>query len=109
MDNKKIINFENVTVPKQTNIYYDGKVVSNSILFDDGTKKTLGVMQVGTYNFGTELAEIMEILSGNVKVKLKNENEFKSYKGGETFNVDANSDFDIEVLEVASYCCSYIK
>jgi uncharacterized protein YaiE (UPF0345 family) len=104
-----ITNFENVTVPKQTNIYFDGKVVSNTVLFEDGSKKTLGVMQIGTYNFGTDLAEIMEIMSGNVNVKPKNEDNFTNYQSNTTFDVKANSSFDIEVLEVTSYCCSYIK
>ena len=100
--------FENVTVPKEINVYFEGKVVSTTLLFEDGTKKTLGVMQKGTYNFSTNLAEVMEILSGEVKVKLANEDSFTTYKTNQIFNVEANSSFDIEVLEVSSYCCSYI-
>ncbi len=46
--------FENVTVVKAANIYFEGKVVSRTVLFDDGSKKPLGLMLPGDYAFGTE-------------------------------------------------------
>lgn len=100
--------FENVTAVKKANIYFDGKVTSRTILFNDGTKKTLGIMMPGDYSFDTSKAEIMEILSGNLDVKLPNETEFKNIKGGEEFFVPANSIFDLKVNEITDYCCSYI-
>ena len=60
--------FENVTVVKAANIYFDGKVTSRTVLFADGTKKTLGVMLPGDYEFGTAEKEIMEILAGEMDV-----------------------------------------
>ena len=56
--------FKNVTVIKKANVYFDGKVTSRTVLFSDGTKKTLGIMMPGEYEFGTADKEIMEILSG---------------------------------------------
>ena len=59
--------FDKVSVVREANIYFDGKVTSRTILFADGSKKTLGVMLPGEYEFGTDEAELMEILSGEMK------------------------------------------
>ncbi|AZR81814.1 hypothetical protein AVO42_10735 [Thiomicrospira sp. XS5] len=101
--------FENVTAVKAANIYYDGKVTSRTLLFADGSKKTLGILLPGDYEFGTEAAEIMEMLAGEVEVLLPGETEWQTVVGGETFNVPANSKFGIKVKTVADYCCSYIE
>ena len=100
--------FENVTVTKEANIYYDGKVTSRTLEFSDGTIKSLGIMLPGEYTFGTDSAEIMEILSGELDVKLPGE-EWKTLHTPETFNVPANASFDLKIKKVTDYCCSYIK
>jgi len=100
--------FKNVTVIKAANIYYDGKVSSRTVKFEDGTIKSLGIMLPGEYTFGTNEAEIMEILSGELDIKLPNE-EWKTLNTPETFNVPANSSFDLKIKSVTDYCCSYIK
>lgn len=100
--------FENVTLIKKANLYFDGQVTSRTVNFADGTHKTLGIMMPGEYTFGTEAAELMEIMAGKCEVKLAGETEFKEIKGGESFNVDANSSFDIKVIEITDYCCSYL-
>ena len=56
--------FKNVTVVKKANVYFDGKVTSRTLLFPDGSKKTLGMMLPGEYEFGTASKELMEILVG---------------------------------------------
>ncbi len=100
--------FENVTAVKAANIYFDGKVTSRTVLFPDGTKKTLGIMLPGEYEFGTAQAEVMEILAGNLDVLLPGNNEWQVIKGGESFDVPANSKFKLKVKEVTDYCCSYV-
>lgn len=100
--------FKNVTAVKKANVYFDGKVTSRTILFADGTKKTLGIMMPGDYEFGTEAAEIMEMLGGQMDVLLAGETEWKTYKEGESYQVPANSKFKLKVPVVADYCCSYI-
>jgi len=100
--------FENVTITKEANIYYDGKVTSRTVEFDNGSIKSLGIMLPGDYTFGTNEAEIMEILSGELEVKLPNE-EWKTLNTPETFSVPANSSFDLKIKTVTDYCCSYIK
>ncbi|NVO00586.1 MAG: pyrimidine/purine nucleoside phosphorylase [Geobacteraceae bacterium] len=100
--------FKNVTVVKKANIYFDGGVVSHTVLFADGTKKTLGVMQPGEYGFSTGKAEIMEILSGELDLLLPGSAEWKPVKAGEAFDVPANSSFTMKVNTVSDYCCSFI-
>lgn len=101
--------FENVTVVKKANIYFDGKVVSHTVLFADGSKKTLGIMQAGEYEFNTGAPEIMEILSGELMWQLKDEGDWKKIVGGQAFDVPANSTFLMKVPVVTDYCCSFVS
>ena len=98
----------NVTVIKKANIYYDGRVTSRTVGLADGSTQSLGIMLEGEYTFGTNEAEIMEILSGELDIRLENE-EWKTLNPPETFNVSANSSFDLKIHSVTDYCCSYIK
>lgn len=99
---------ENATIVKAANIYYDGKVTSRTVELADGSTQSLGIMLPGEYTFGTNEAEIMEMLSGELDIKLPGE-DWKSLNTPETFNVPANSSFDLKVKTVTDYCCSYIK
>ena len=99
--------FNNVTVVKKANIYFGGQVTSRSVLFPDGSKKTLGVMQPGEYEFSTGVAEVMEVLSGELKWQLQGEYEWKKVVAGESFNVPANSVFLMKMSVVTDYCCSF--
>ncbi|WP_299771080.1 pyrimidine/purine nucleoside phosphorylase [uncultured Pseudoteredinibacter sp.] len=100
--------FENVSVVKAANIYFDGKVVSRTVLFPDGSKKTLGLMLPGDYTFDTEAAELMEVLAGKAEILLPGDSEWKNYAAGDDFNVPANSSFSLKVSEPLDYCCSYL-
>jgi purine/pyrimidine-nucleoside phosphorylase len=101
--------FSNVTAVAKANVYFDGKVVSHSILFGDGSKKTLGLIYPGSYHFGTDKAELMEIVAGGCVVKLDGAEGTASYAGGEAFEVPAKSGFDITVSEgICEYICSFI-
>lgn len=101
--------FENVTLIKKANLYFDGQVTSRTVEFADGTHKTLGIMMPGAYTFGTDAAELMEIMAGKCEIKLKGEADFRAINGGESFNVPAQSSFDIKVHDITDYCCSYIS
>ena len=100
--------FENVTVVKAANIYFDGKVVSRTVLFNDGSKKTLGLMLPGEYTFGTEAAELMEVLAGKADILLPGQSDWQTVVAGEDFNVPADSSFSLRVVEPLDYCCSYL-
>lgn len=101
--------FNNVTALKKANVYFDGKVTSRTIVFEDGERKTLGIMLPGEYEFGTDAKELMEVLGGSLDVKLSGTDNFVTYREGESFEVSANSKFQLVVKEVADYCCSYIN
>ena len=101
--------FQDVNVDKLANIYFQGNVVSRNIFFKDGSRKTLGVMLPGKYEFNTELREIMEIMSGKLNLKLQNDEDWKSIKDGMNFNIPKNSSFKVEVLELVHYTCSYFN
>ena len=101
--------FKNVTVVKKANVYFDGKVTSRTVLFSDGSKKTLGVMLPGEYEFGTADKEIMEILAGDLEVLLPGASGWKPVKAGESFEIPPQSKFSLKVKTLTDYCCSYIK
>jgi purine/pyrimidine-nucleoside phosphorylase len=100
--------FDQVSVIKRANVYFDGKCVSHTVLFADGTKKTLGVILPGTLNFGTDAAELMEVQAGECRIRLDGSEEWKTYRAGESFSVPGKSRFDIEVVETLDYVCSYL-
>ncbi|MGE4396024.1 MAG: pyrimidine/purine nucleoside phosphorylase [Sulfurimonas sp.] len=98
----------NANIKKEANIYHDGKVTSRTVEFADGSVKSLGIMLPGEYTFGTKEAEIMEMMSGELDIRLPGE-DWKTLSTPESFNVPANSSFDLRVKTVTDYCCSYIK
>ena len=101
--------FKNVTAVAKANVYFDGKVVSHSIIFPDGSKKTLGLIYPGKFHFGTDKAERMEIVAGGCAVKLDGPGAVKDYAAGTAFDVPAKSGFDIEVKSgICEYVCSFI-
>ena len=100
--------FYDVNVVKEANVYFDGKVTSRTIRFKDGSRKTLGMMQIGNYEFGTSEKELMEILSGELEYQLSG-GDWIAVKGGESFEVPANTKFKLKVLSITDYCCSYLS
>ncbi|RXJ77934.1 hypothetical protein CRV03_02890 [Arcobacter sp. F155] len=101
--------FKNVELTKKANVYFDGNVTSRSFVDENGEDKSLGIMMPGEYTFGTNQAELMEILAGEVEVKLKDSDTWNTYTADTSFDVPANSSFDIKVKTITDYCCSYIK
>ena len=101
--------FTNVTVVKKANVYFDGKVTSRTVLFPDGSRRTLGVMLPGEYSFNTGDKEIMEILSGDLEVQLPGSPAWKKTKAGGQFTVPAQSKFNLKVAGVTDYICSFVK
>ena len=100
--------YTNVQVSKLANIYFEGKVISRNIFFKDGSKKTLGVMLVGEYEFKTISKEVLEIISGKLSFKVDGADNWQSITEGMSFNVPKNSTFNLKVIEVVNYSCSYI-
>jgi uncharacterized protein YaiE (UPF0345 family) len=102
--------FTGVTVVTKANVYFNGKVVSHTLLLPGEVKKTLGLIYPGTYHFGTEAAERMEITAGACKVTLDGQTATASYATGTHFDVPAKSGFTIEVTgDICEYICSFLK
>ena len=100
--------FKDVTIIKKANIYFDGKVTSRSIIFPDGSRKTLGTMLPGNYEFNTDEKEIMEIISGDLEVSLPEKEGWRTIKDGEVFEVPAQSKFGLRIKRITDYCCSFV-
>ena len=100
--------FENVSVIKQANVYFDGKCVSHTVQFADGTKKSVGVVLPSKLTFNTGTPEIMETVAGSVRYRLKGGSDWKVANAGESFSIPGNSSFDIEVSgEPYHYVCHF--
>jgi purine/pyrimidine-nucleoside phosphorylase len=100
--------FENVTAVAKANIYFGGRVVSHTVLFADGSKKTLGLIYPGEFHFGTDAPERMDITSGSCRVRLDGTTEWKDVSAGTFFKVPGKSGFDITVSDgITEYVCSF--
>tara|TARA_Y100000589_G_C26762578_1_gene470440 strand:+ start:151 stop:468 length:318 start_codon:yes stop_codon:yes gene_type:complete len=99
--------YKKVNVDKLANIYFEGNVISRNIFLKDGSRKTLGVMLPGIYEFNTDAKELMEIISGKLNLKLQNFQDWKLIEKGMDFIIPQNSSFKVEVLELVNYTCSY--
>jgi hypothetical protein len=103
------LQFDGVTVLTKANVYFDGKVVSHSLLMPGGAKKTLGLIYPGSYHFGTAAPERMEIVAGGCRVTLDGQNAVKEYAAGTYFDVPGKSGFTIEVPDgLCEYICSFL-
>ena len=100
--------FDNVTAICKANLYFDGKVVSHTIKFADGTRKTLGLIYPGEFKFNTGAPEKMEMIAGACRIKLAGETAWRDIAAGTAFKVPGNSHFEIAVATgVAEYICSF--
>ena len=87
----------NVSVNPQANVYFDGKCVSHSVTFPDGTRKSVGVILPATLTFNTGAPEVMETVAGECQVKLAGQSDWTRYGAGQSFDVPGNSSFEIKV------------
>ena len=100
--------FKNVTAQAKANVYFEGKVVSHTIVLPDGAKKTLGLIYPGEFHFGTDAPERMDIVAGSCRVRLDGGSAWQEYAAGTSFNVPGKSGFDISVAsDIAEYVCSF--
>ncbi len=101
--------FAGVTVLTKANVYFDGRVVSHTVLMPDGAKKTLGIIHPGSYHFGTGAPERMEIVAGACRVTLDGGGAARDYAAGTFFDVPGKSGFTIEVPSgFCEYICSFL-
>lgn len=102
--------FSNVTVDSKANVYFDGRVVSHTVHFSDGSRKTLGLIYPGKFHFGTAAPERMEIIAGNCEIVLDGTDNTLNIEAGSSFDVAANSGFTITVQDgICEYICSFLQ
>ena len=99
--------FDNVSVVKKANVYFDGKCVSHTVLLADGSRKTLGVILPSSLTFNTGAPEVVEINAGKCKIRPKGASEWTTYAAGESFSVPGDSSFEIETIEMLDYVCHF--
>ena len=99
--------FDNVSIVKKANVYFDGKCVSHTVHFGDGTRKSVGVLFPSQLTFKTAEPELMGIVVGKCRVKLASDSEWRTLQAGDSFEVPAHSSFDIEPLETVHYVCHF--
>ncbi|MDF1643863.1 MAG: pyrimidine/purine nucleoside phosphorylase [Pseudomonadales bacterium] len=88
------------------NEYFEGNV--KSIGFNTETlPATVGVMAPGEYRFDTSQHETMSVVSGTLTVKLPGQEAWQTFNAGESFEVDANTAFDLQVKVDTAYLCTY--
>jgi len=89
------------------NRYFDGNV--QSIGFErNGRRQTAGVIGVGEFHFGTDAAERMTVISGELYAKLPGERDFRAFAAGTSFEVPAKSGFDVRATAPAAYLCEFL-
>lgn len=101
--------FTNVKLIGNANVYFDGRVSSRTFYKSDGQRRTLGFVMAGDYEFATDEAEYMEILQGILEVKLPDETEYVCYKAGDTFTIPSQIHFHVRTNSYADYCCTYLS
>jgi uncharacterized protein YaiE (UPF0345 family) len=99
--------FDNVSVIKKANVYFDGKCVSHTVILAGGVRKSVGVIMPSTLTFNTDAPERMEIVAGSCRYKLAGAADWKTVKAGESFDVPGKSSFQIEQSEPLHYVCHF--
>jgi uncharacterized protein YaiE (UPF0345 family) len=98
--------FDNVSVVKKANVYFDGKCVSHTVILAGGVRKSVGVILPSTLQFNTGAPERMEIIAGHGRYRLAGA-DWKAVSAGESFDVPGQSSFDIEAAEALHYVCHF--
>ena len=89
------------------NSYFEAKV--QSVGYErNGRRATVGVVDVGEFHFGTDAAERMTVVSGELQARLPGEPAFRAFPAGTTFEVAAKSGFDVKAAAPAAYLCEFL-
>ena len=100
--------FNNVSIAKAANILFEGNITSRTIVLEDNSRKTLGIMLPGEYELNTVHKEVMDIQRGTLEIMLPAQDWVK-YDGPASFEIQANFKFKLRVHSLVDYCCSFIK
>ncbi len=90
----------------RVNDYFNGTVKSIAIQEAEG-RATVGVMEKGEYEFGTDSVEIMTVVAGQLVAKLPGTAEWQTFNPGTSFQVQPNVKFQLKVPVDTAYLCRY--
>ena len=96
-----------IAVTTRANVYFDGKCVSHSVTYPDGTRKSDGVILPASLTFNTGAPEIMECVAGDCEYRLAGSDAWIRSSAGEKFSVPGNSSFEIRVTGAYHYICHF--
>lgn len=105
--NQNSSSFEQVSVTKKANVYFGGQCISHTVSFADGSKKSIGVILPSQLTFSTGVPEVMELIEGRCRVRIKGEASWRDFASGQSFSVPGNSSFEIETLDALHYVCHF--
>jgi uncharacterized protein YaiE (UPF0345 family) len=89
------------------NSYFDGQV--QSVGFErNGRRATVGVIDVGQFHFATSAPERMTVVSGELQARLPGEAAWRAFPAGTSFEVGAQSGFDVMAAAPSAYLCEYL-
>ena len=89
------------------NTYFEGKV--QSVGFErNGRRQTVGVIDVGSFHFGTDAPERMTVVSGELEVRIDGTETFRTYPAGTSFEVAGKSGFDVRAAQPTAYLCEFL-
>ena len=100
---------KNVEVNTKANVYWEGKVTSRTFFREDGSRFTLGIITAGSYTFDVGDREVVQLIAGEAEILLPNEQEWRKVGTPGTFEVIANSKYQIRTTGVVEYLCDYYK
>ncbi|MGV2987757.1 pyrimidine/purine nucleoside phosphorylase [Vibrio sp. E150_011] len=89
------------------NTYFDGGVKSLGFTQADGDS-SVGVMVAGAYTFGTGAPEKMSVIKGALTIKRTTDAVWVTFSAGESFDVEGDSSFDVQVDTPTAYLCEYL-
>jgi uncharacterized protein YaiE (UPF0345 family) len=101
------MSIKNAEIKKTANVYHGGNVSSRTVITTDGDMKTLGIMLPGVYRFSTQSPERIEITQGQCRIKRAGDSGWSDFGVGESFSIEADTEFEIEVTELLDYLCHY--
>ena len=89
------------------NSFFEGKV--QSVGYErNGRRATAGVIDAGEFHFGTDAAERMTVVSGELWAKLPGDGAWRPFPAGTSFEVPAKSGFDVKAAAPAAYLCEFL-
>jgi Uncharacterized protein conserved in bacteria len=91
----------------QQNEYYDGQVRSLEFANEQG-KFTVGVMEPGEWTFEAPTREWMVLTRGTWDARLPGADEWKTFREGESFQIEPNESFTVRMDDTVAYLCPYL-